>query len=81
MMKYSSTDIKIEAPIKTSERLTSIVIAIIMEPITINGALVTNRMNIATPCSHWVVSPTSLVMSDGAPILSMSVCESVFMCE
>ena len=70
-----------DAPMNTSDNPTSMVIAIIIEPTTMNGARVTSRMNMATPCSHWVVSPTSRVMSDGAPIRSTSACESVFMCE
>ena len=57
---------------KMIDILTLIVIAIIIEPITINGALVSNRIVIATICCDWFTSFVILVMSDGVPSLSSS---------
>lgn len=58
-----------------------IVIAITIEPITINGALVSRRIAIATDCWTWLVSYVIRVISDGVPSLSNSAWESSLMCK
>lgn len=72
IMTASAAAITRAAPKNMSESFKSMIIAMTIAPTAMKGARKTRRMNIATPCWHWLTSAVSLVMSEVVENLSSS---------